>query len=171
MRITIDPAFLILLVVLWLLVYHVTYSLVAILRDRSVVAWGVGPLGLNVVALREPRPRLVLAQLVVAGAVVALVIYGSLYALMPPPISGLADTLPAKVTTVAAPTAILTGGRLLWILREHRYPIWGEARVMMRVQRGLLSGSRMFFTPLGHSFLREHFGATKGEFLRMIRSS
>lgn len=170
MSITIEPVFLIPMLLLWFLVYHVAYSLVAILRDRSLVCWSVGPLGLSVVGLREPGPRLVLCQLVAAAAASAVAVYGSLYALVPPPISGLSQSVPGEVATVMAPIALLTSGRLLGLLCEHHFPLWGEARVMVRVQRALTSGSRIFFTPLGQDFIREHFGATTGEFLRTIRS-
>lgn len=170
MSISIDLVFLVPMLILWLVVYHVAYSLVAILRDRSLVCWSIGPLGVSVVGLREPGLRLIFSQLIAAGLAASVVVYGSLYALEPSPISGLARSVPGMFATVLAPTALLTSGRLLGLLFEHRFPIWGEARVMVRVQRALASGSRVFFTQLGQDFIRDHFGATTGEFVRMIRS-
>lgn len=153
----------------WFLVYHIAYWLTAVARDPSLVCWSVGPLGLNVVTLRAPAARLVLAQLIFAALVLAGAAYAGLFLLHPGPVSGLGQTLPDVAAAVLAPVVVLSVGRLLGIAREHRFPLWGEARVLARVQRSAATGALIVFTPAGRAFLRERFGATPGEFVRMVR--
>ncbi|HEX6122265.1 MAG TPA: hypothetical protein VFY89_03850 [Ktedonobacterales bacterium] len=167
--IQINALYLVPVVFAWLLVSHIVYWLVAVVRDESLVAWSVGPLGINVVALRRPPARLIAAQLGCAALAVALAAYISLFVLDPGPISGLARSLPVIAAAVAIPVVVLTFGRLLGILREVRVPLWGEARVLARVQRSAVTGALIFFTPTGRSFLRDRFNATPGEFVRMLR--
>lgn len=170
MSIEVNPVYLAPVILVWLLIYHVAYAMTAVLRDRSLVCWSVGPLGINVVALRKPPARQVLTQLACGSVAVALAAYASLYALQPGPVRGLGRTLPQVVVAVALPVVVLTFARLIGILRDQRFPIWGEARVLTRVQRSLATGALIVFTASGRAFLRERFGASPGEFLRMVRS-
>ena len=165
----INPLYLILAIVAWLLVYHLVYRLTALARDPSLICWSVGPLGLRVVPLREPSAGQRLLQLFLAGGVLAGVAYTTLYVLEPPPIVGLEPALEGRALTVAIPVAVLTLYRLVAIFREHRFPLWGEARVMASVQRSLATGAVIIFTPAGRAFVRDRFGATPTEFLRMVR--
>jgi len=165
----INPEYLATVVLLWLVVYHLVYWLTALTRDPSLVAWSLGPFGLSVVALREPPARQRLLQLALAGLTLAALVYTTLYLVHPGPIAGL-DLAPSdRALTVLAPVAALTLWRLLMILRERRFPLWGEARVMAVIQRSRATGAIIFFTRGGRSFLRERFGATPHEFLRMVR--
>lgn len=170
MSIHINPIYLLSVVLVWILVYHVAYWLIAIVRDRSLICWSVGPLGITVVGLREPPVKQVLGQLGFGSLAVALVAYASVFAFTPSPVSGLERTLPIEAAVILTPVVLFTSARLLTILREHRFPLWGEARVLARVQRSRALGALVIFTPAGQTFLRERFGATPGEFLRMIGS-
>ena len=157
------------ILVAWVLVYHVTYWSLAILRDRSLICWSVGPLGMSVVALREPPIRQVLAQLGGAAAAVAVVAYASLYLVHPSPIVGLSQTGAAEAFAVALPVIAISLWRLIGIVRERRLPVWGEARVLAGVQRSIATGAHLYFTPNGRDFLYQRFGATPGEFMNMVR--
>ena len=166
---TIQPLYFAAVVVLWLLVYHVVYRLVAIARDPSLVFWSVGLFGVSAVSLREPPARRILAQLAIAGTVLALVAYVCLFLLHPAPVGGLDHSPRAELAAALAPVAALTLVRLLAIWRDRRYPLWGEARVLTAAQRSLATGARIFFTSSGRRFVHERFGATPHEFLRMVR--
>jgi len=165
----INPAYLLSVLLVWLVIYHFVYWLTALARDPSLVCWSVGPLGLRVVPLREPSAGQRLLQLFLAGAVLAAVAYTTLFALKPPPIVGLEPTLEGRAIAVLIPVAAFTIYRLAAIFREHRFPLWGEAGVMASVQRSLATGAVVFFTPAGRAFLRDRFGATPTEFRRMVR--
>jgi hypothetical protein len=169
MGIHVNAVLLVSVVFVWLLVYHLVYSLMAIARDDSLVCWSFGPLGLNAVTLRQPPLRQVCAQLGVAGLAVALAAYTSLFVLSPSPIAGLDRSLPAMAVAVLVPVAVVTVARLVSLLRQHRLPVWGEARVLAEVQRNAATGALIFFTPGGRAFLRDRFNATPGEFVRMLR--
>ena len=157
------------IVLLWIAVYHVAYWAVALARDPALVCWSVGPFGISVVSLREPRARRVLAQLVVAALALGAISYASLFTLQPPPIAGLSQAPRAELVVAAIPVVALTIARLVGVFRERRHPLWGEARVLAAVQRSLATGARVYFTPNGRAYLLERFHATPPEFLRMVR--
>lgn len=169
MDLHVHAVYLALVVLVWIATYHVVFWLVALARDPSLVCWSVGPFGVSVVSLRRPPARRVLAQFGIATGVLAVFAYVSLYRLVPPPVAGLGRTAAAQFVTVAIPVVLITGARLFGVARDHRYPLWGEARVLTGVQRSLATGARVHFTSRGRDFLRERFDVTPHEFLRMVR--
>jgi hypothetical protein len=169
MSIHINPIYLTVVILAWFAVYHLAYALIAIARDRSLVCWSIGPLGITAITLREPPASQVIGQLLCAALAVAGTSYASLYLLAPPPIAGLQQTVSAQLVAVAIPVALLTLWRLRGIVFERRFPLWGEARVLASIQRSRATGALVVFTAKGRNFLRERFGATPGEFLRTAR--
>jgi hypothetical protein len=156
-------------ILLWIAVYYAAYWLVALARDPALVCMSVGPLGVSVISLREPPRGRLLAQLACAAVAVAGAAYVSLFLVVPPPIGGLSRSLSTRLVAVCIPVLVISGTRLLGILRDRRYPLWGEARMLTGVQRGLATGARIYFTATGRAYLRERFGATPREFLSMVR--
>jgi hypothetical protein len=165
----IEPLYLAAVVAMWIAVYHVTYGLIGIARNPTLVCWSVGPFGVSVIALRQSPARRIVAQLAVAAATLASIANISLYVVEPPPIRGLGQSLTTHIAVIAIPVVALTLAHLWQLAREHRYPLWGEARVLAAVQRSLATGAHIFFTPMGRAFVRERFGATPPEFLQMVR--
>jgi hypothetical protein len=157
------------IVIGWLVTYHLTYQLLSVARDPSLVFWTVGPFGIATVSLREPKAWRTVAQLLVAGAVLAILCYTTLYLPTPPPIAGLGQAPFDRLVVVALPVVALTLIQLFSILRQRRSPLWGEARVLAIAQRSAAVGARIFFTRAGRTFLHERFGATPREFLAMVR--
>jgi membrane protease YdiL (CAAX protease family) len=156
-------------IAIWLLVYHITYWLTETLNDPSLVCWSIGPLGLSAVSLREPRAGRIFSRLFISGVVLGAVAYICLFALQPPPIMGLDQDPASRAVAAAIPALILTLMQLVGVVRARRYPLWGEARVLAQVQRSQATGATIIFTTLGRAFLRDRFGATPGEFTRMVR--
>lgn len=169
MSIHINPIYLAVVILAWFAIYHLAYASIAIARDRSLVGWSIGPLGISAITMREPPVRQVITQLLCAALALAGASYISLYLLTPPPIAGLRQSVAAQLVVVTIPVALLTLWRILALLRERRFPLWGEARVLATIQRTRATGALVFFTALGKTFLRERFGATPGEFLRTAR--
>lgn len=169
MAIHVQPFYFSSVVILWLIVYHIAFRAMAIARDPSVVCWSVGPFGVSTVSLQGPPLRRHFAQLGVSALALATTAYANLFVIEPAPISGLQHSLVTQVFTVAVPVVALTGTHLLGILRELRFPLWGDARVLTGVQRSLAMGARVYFTSAGRTYLSERFGATPHEFLRMVR--
>jgi hypothetical protein len=167
--IQVNPLYFASILLAWVVIYHVVYTLTAIVRDPSLICWSVGLLGISVVQLEEPPLRQVLAQFAIAALALATAVYVSLFVLQPGPISGLGDSLKLRAVALALPVVVIVGSHLLVMLRERHFPLWGEARVLTRVQRSLATGGVVIFTPAGRIFVRERFDATPGEFLRMVR--
>jgi hypothetical protein len=170
MGIHINPLYLVLASLACLLAYHIAYRLAVILRDPSLVYWGVGPLGVTAVTLRRPRASLRLAQFVYGALAMAAALFLTLFVAHPAPVTGLASNGETMLVAVAAPVALVTLVALLAQLRARRYAVWGEARVLSAAQRSLALGSALFFTPLGREFLHDRFNATPSEFIQIIRS-
>ena len=170
MEIHINPLYLTLTALACLLAYHVAYRLAVILRDPSLVYWGVGPLGMTAVTLRRPRASQRLAQFVYGALAMAAAIYLALFVARPAPVTGLTSDGATMLVAVGAPVALVTLVALVAQLAARRYPLWGEARVLSAAQRSLALGSALFFTPLGRAFLHDRFNATPSEFIQIIRS-
>jgi hypothetical protein len=167
--IEINPLYFVSALVAWVVIYHVVSSFFAIARASSLICWSVGPLGIKVMQLREPPLGQRVAQFVAAAVAMALAVYVSLYVLRPRPIMGLGGSPEERLITVAVPVLLVMAAHFFVVLREHHFPLWGEARVLAHVQRSLATGARVIFTPAGRVFVRERFGATPNEFLRMVR--
>ena len=165
----VNPLFFASVLLAWVLIYHVVYSLMVIVRDNSLICWSVGLLGISIVQLEEPPLRQSLAQIVTAALALATSVYISLFVLQPGPIVGLGDSVRVRIVAIVLPVVVIVGSHLLVLLRERHFPLWGEARVLARVQRSVATGGVVFFTPAGRLFVRERFDATPGEFLRMVR--
>ncbi len=166
----INLVYLLAVALVWALIYYVVYAAIAIARDSSLICWGIGPLGLTVIALRKPAARQIILQFTAAGLALACVADVSLFLAHPGPITGLSETVSAELTVIAAIVAVATVIRALANLRARRFPLWGEARVLASVQRSVATGAVLFFTPMGRAFLRDRFGATPGEFIQTMRS-
>lgn len=166
---SIHPLQLAAIVACWLVIYHLTYRLLSVAHNPSLVFWTVGPFGVATVSLREPKVWRVAAQLLCAAAIMATLCYATLYLTTPPPIAGLGQAPLDRLGVVVAPVAAVTLAQLFGILRERRSPLWGEARVLAIAQRSAAMGARIFFTRAGRVFLHERFGATPSEFLAMVR--
>jgi hypothetical protein len=53
-------------------------------------------------------------------------------------------------------------------LRDLRYPLWGEARILCSLQFLRASWASIHFTPFGLSYLRDHFGSSPSELLQVF---
>ena len=169
MELHIHALYLVSVLLLWLVTYHVAFWLAGIACAPDLVCLSVGPFGVSIISLREPPARRVLAQLACAAIALACVAYASLFMVKPPPIVGLDQAPSAELVAIAIPVVALSTTRLYGMIRDRLYPLWGEARVLTGVQRALATGARIYFTQTGRTFLRERFGATPREFLRMVR--
>lgn len=170
MGVHLNPVYLVIAVATWLFIYHVAFRVALILRDTSLVCWGVGPLGMTTISLRQPRARLSVAQFLYAALAMGSVVYFSLFVMDPAPVAGLPHTGSAILVAVVAPVALVTLIALLAKARGRLYPLWGEAGVLSAVQRATTLGFVLYFTPLGRAFLHDRFNATPSEFIQTIRS-
>lgn len=167
-HIQVHPLPLLVLMVLGLLTMQALALVLAPAPGRSLLAWSVGILGISAVYLRQPNAVLRFVRLFLPLAGMASVIYG-LLTVQPLPVTGLAEAATTRRLLAATLALLLSLPRVLGALHEMRFPLWGEARVIDRVARGQTLGAIIYFTAAGRSYLRDRFGASPDEFLRIVR--
>jgi hypothetical protein len=154
-------------VVLWLSLVGGVRVLLNALRNDPLLGWAIGPLGITTLFLSEPSARLILLGATCPALVSGCVLYFGLFTSLPAPV-----TLPHSLPTilfVLVPGVLLTClGDWYIALRDLRYPLWGEARVLRSIQVLRASWASIHFTPFGRSYLREHFGSNPTELLQAL---
>ncbi len=154
------------LVALWGATNQILALALAQIGRRSLLAWSLGLSGVSALYLHKPAAFTRFLQLLAPLGGAALVAYAWLMAAHPAPIAGLP---PGRATNMVLATleTLLCGAPHLWgAVRELRFPLWGEARFIDRVARGQ---HPIAFTATGRAYLRERFGASPEEFLRIVR--
>jgi hypothetical protein len=162
-----DALSLVFVVVLLLATYELARWLVALVRQRSLVCWSLGPLGVSAVYLRPPSLLARLLEAAVPATAVACVSYLTMHWTAPGLLLAAHGTL-RRVGLLVIPVALAASLQGIQLFGDLRFPLWGEARVLALVERSRALGGRIHFTPAGREFLRERFGATPHEFLRAM---
>ena len=131
----------------------------------SLVLW----IGLHEATyLRDPGRLFLLTQLLAPAVLAALFLRFTLFQATPAPILHLPDGWLAQALTICLSFALTSGMRAVLLVRDWRFPIWGEARLLRGVTWGLATGAAIFFTAAGRAFLRERFQVTPREFLQTV---
>jgi len=168
MHVTVHPAELTLLILGWIVAYEATYLLASALRADPLVGWSISPLGISTIFLGEPSRPYRLLQLLLPATVAAMVMYIGLFQTSPAPVSGLPHTVAAETTIALLSGLVISGGNIRRIVRDVRYPLWGEARMLHTVQLVRSLRGKVYFTTFGRIYLREEFGATPQDFLQAL---
>jgi hypothetical protein len=153
------------LIVVWVVAFQILALLCAQLARGALAAWSLSLFGIVAIYLRKPNTfvRFVQFALPLLGAAVA----AYWVARVPPRvIPSLPNTKISDILVALAATLLLGAPRIIGTLRELRFPLWGEARFIDRVARGQTT---IAFTTLGRAYIRERFGASPEEFLRIVR--
>lgn len=152
-------------VVLWIILFECARMLVAVLRNDPLIGWAFGPLGVSTLFLSEPSPAFVLFNALFPAVVSGCVLYFGLFTSLLGPI-----TLPHnpffEALVIAAGVLLTSAGDFVDALRDLRYPLWGEARILRSIQLLHASKANIHFTAFGLSYLREHFGSNPTELLQ-----
>lgn len=154
-------------VILWLGLVECTKLLLKALRNEPLIGWSIGPLGISALFLYEPSTRFIVLNALLPALVSGCVLYFGLFSGLPSPL-----VLPHNTPTILF---VLLLGILLsslgdWIhaLRDLRYPLWGEARILRNIQFLRASCASIHFTHFGRSYLREHFSSNPSELLQAL---
>ena len=153
---------------LWIGLHETTYLLLGMLGRRTLLCWSIGPLGITTTYLREPSRLFLLMQLLAPAALAALFLRFTLFQAMPPVILHLPRSPLDQLGIIALSLALTSGLRAAMLVRDWRFPIWGEARLLRSVAWGRATGAAIFFTAVGRAFLRERFQVTPREFLQIV---
>ncbi len=153
---------------LWIGLHEAIYLLLGMLRRRILLCWSVGPLGIATTYEREPGWRFLLAQLLAPAVLAALFLRAMLFQPVTPPILNLPNGVLAQLAVVLLSLVITSGFRAALLVRDWRYPLWGEARLLRSIAWCQATGAIIIFTAFGRAFLRERFQVTPREFLQTV---
>jgi hypothetical protein len=156
------------LLILWTGLHEGTYLLLGMVRWRILICWSIGPLGIATTYEREPGRVFSLAQLLLPAALAALFLRFAFFQAVPPPILNLPHGTLAQVFTMLLSLALTSSARVVMLVRDWRYPIWGEARLLRSLSWRRATRTAIYFTTFGRAFLRERFHATPREFLQIV---
>jgi hypothetical protein len=154
-------------VVLWLGLVECTRILLKASRNDPLIGWAVGPLGISTLFLCEPSARFILFNALFPAIISGGVLYLGLFSSLPSPLL-LPHNLLVAVAILGLGIVVTSLGDWINALRDLRYPLWGEARILHNIQYLRASWASIHFTPFGLSYLREHFGANPADLLRAL---
>ncbi len=152
--------------VLWIILHESAHIVVTLLRNETPIGWGVGPMGVKVMFMREPSTLYIVLDVLFPALISGCVLYTGLFTFLAPVV------IP-RTPLIEIPTIII--GVLLTstidgvnALRDLRYPLWGEARILRTIQLLRASWATIHFTTFGHSYVRDHFGSNTTDLLRAL---
>lgn len=152
-------------VFIWIFLVWSAKILVRLSRNDPLVGWAVGPLGLSTLYLSEPSPVFILFKALFPAAVSAFVLYLGLFTAVPSPL-----TLPhnplVEIVVVVIGVLITSMVDFVDAVRDLRYPLWGEARILRNIQLLRASWASIHFTQFGLLYLREHFSSNPADLLQ-----
>lgn len=154
------------LLLLWYMLFECAHLLVMLLRHGPLIGWGISPFGFTFLSLHEPSTFYIWLNVFFPAFVSGLVLYLGLFspvALVHLPLSLLLEILIVGFGVLFSSTL-----DFLNALRDVRFPLWGEARVLWTLQTLQAGWSAIHFTPFGRTYLRDHFGASPTELLRVM---
>ena len=154
-------------VLLWIVLVECARMLVRALRNEPLIGWAVGPLGVSTLYLSEPSTLFILFNAIFPALVSACVLYIGLFTFLPSPIV-LPRTPLVEILVIALGVLLTSMGDFLDALRDLRYPLWGEARILRSIQLLRASWTTIHFTPFGLSYLRDHFGSNPTDLLQAL---
>ncbi len=150
--------------ILWFVLYECTHLLVMVLRREPLIGWAVGPLGVTVMFLHEPSFLYIWLDVLCPALVSGGILYLGLFTSLSPVV--LPENVLFKVLVIICGVLVTSTLDLVNALRDLRHPLWGEARVLRTIQLLRATWARIHFTPFGHSYLLDHFGAHPTELLQ-----
>jgi hypothetical protein len=154
-------------VILWLGLVECSKILIKAFRNDPLIGWSIGPLGVSMLFLYEPSTRFILLNAMFPTFVSGCILYLGLFTSLPSPL--LLPHTPLVIVLVLLLGILFTSlGDWVNALRDLRYPLWGEARLLRNIQSLRASWASIHFTPFGRSYLREHFHSNPTELLQVL---
>jgi hypothetical protein len=152
-------------VILWIVLVECARMLVRAVRNEPLIGWAVGPLGVSTLYLSEPSPLFILFNALLPAVVSACVLYIGLFTSLPSAVV-LSHNPLVEILVIAIGVLLTSTGDFLDALRDLRYPLWGEARILRSIQLLRASWASIHFTSFGLSYLRDHFGSNPTDLLQ-----
>jgi hypothetical protein len=153
--------------VLWLVLFGCAHLLVSLLRNDRLIGWAIGPLGVTILFMREPSTLYILLDAIVPAIVSGFFLYLGLFTSFPSPIF-IPHHLLIEIVVIACGVFVTSFGDCMNALRDLRYPLWGEARVLRSIQFLHASWASIHFTRFGLSYLQDHFDSNPHDLLQAL---
>lgn len=153
--------------VAWLVLFETTHMLLALGRNDRLIGWAIGPLGITTLFLREPSTLFILLNAFIPAIVSACFLYFGLFTAFPSPIAIPHHPL-IEIIVVAVGVFITSAKDFGNALRDLRYPLWGEARILRSIQNLRASWASVHFTAFGLSYLRDNFDSNPNDLLKAL---
>lgn len=154
-------------VFIWIILVECARILVRVYRNDPLVGWAVGPLGVSTLYLSEPSPVFILFNALFPAIISAFVLYLEFFTAIPSPLSLPHNPL-IEILVLIVGVLITSTIDFFDAMRDLRYPLWGEARILRNIQLLRASWASIHFTPFGLSYLREHFGSSPTDLLQLF---
>ena len=151
---------------IWMILCELTHVLVLLWRHEPLVGWAVSPFGLTLMSLREPSLLSIWLDVVCPACVSIGVLMVGLFSPLSP-IKYAAEPI-IKVGVIVCGVLLASAADLINALRDLRYPLWGEARILRTMQLLRTNWSQIHFTPFGYSYVRTRFGSNPSELLQLL---
>jgi hypothetical protein len=157
---------LVMLLGIWLVLCELMHILVLVWRHEPLVGWAIGPFGLTLMSLREPSLLSIWLDVIGPACIsIGMLILGLFSPLSP--IKLAAEPL-EKIVVVICGVLIANSVDFANALRDVRYPLWGEARVLRTMQLLRSNCLKIHFTPFGQSYVLTRFGSPPSELLQLL---
>jgi hypothetical protein len=161
-----NPLSLIGFLVLWIVLFEGAHLLVMLLRHGPLIGWAVSPLGVTVMFLQEPSTAYIWLNVLFPALVSASILYIALFT----PLAPIAIPHRPLIEAIVIAVGLLLTSAVDFVnaLRDVRYPLWGEARILRSIQSLRASWATIHFTSFGLSYLRDHFGSNPTDLLQAL---
>lgn len=156
-----------LFLIVWIGLFECAHALIALLRGDRLIGWAIGPFGITTMFLHRPSSVYVLLNLLFPALVSGLIVYISFFTVIPPPFF-LPRTAFSELVFVVLGVLFTSTSDIINSLRDIRYPLWGEARILRRLQILHASWASIHFTQFGVSYLHDQFGATPTDLFQVL---
>lgn len=153
--------------VIWLVLLACVHMLLAMLRNDPLIGWAVGPFGVTTLFLCEPSAVFILLNAFIPALVSACFLYIGLFTSFPAPIA-LPHQLLIEIVVIAGGILVTSARDFGNALRDLRYPLWGEARILRSIQVLHASWASIHFTSFGLSYLRDNFDSSPTDLLKVL---
>ena len=159
-------AHLIVFLAVWIVLFECAHLLVTLLRHGPLIAWAVSPWGITIMFLQEPSTLYIWLNVLFPALVSASILYIGLFT----PLASIAIPHRPLVEVLVIAIGVLLTSTFDFVnaLRDVRYPLWGEARILRSIQYLRASWATIHFTPFGLSYLRDHFGSNPSDLLQAL---
>lgn len=153
--------------IVWIGLFEFAHVLIALMRGDRLIGWAIGPFGVTTMFLHQPSSTYILMNALIPCLVSGSVVYLSFFTNLPSPFY-VPRTLLYKIVLVTFGVLFTSTSDFINALRDMRYPLWGEARILRRLQLLHASWASIHFTQFGLLYLHDQFGATPKDLLQVL---